>query len=84
MNEEYNNYSVPEQDRNTMVSIVLLSLLHKPFRESYLSETSVKSLGDSMIKSVENALVLSEVRYRKAMIDEFNPHCAKTESIDSL
>ncbi|MDR2694447.1 MAG: SAM-dependent methyltransferase [Chitinispirillales bacterium] len=71
LNEEYNNYSVPEQDRNTMVSIILLSLLHKPFRESYLSETSVKSLGDSMIKSVENALALSEVRYRDAMINEF-------------
>jgi len=72
LNEEYNNYSVPEQDRNTMVSIILLSLLHKPFRESYLSETSIKSLGDAMIKSVENALALNEVRYRKAMIDEFN------------
>jgi len=71
LNEEYNDYSVPEQDRNTMVSIILLSLLHKPFRESYLSETSVKSLGDSMIRSVENALALSEVRYRDAMIGEF-------------
>ena len=72
LNEEYNNYSVPEQDRNTMVSIILLSLLHKPFRDGYLSETSIKSLGDAMIKSVENALDLNEVRYRKAMIDEFN------------
>ncbi len=71
LNEEYNNYSVPEQDRNTMVSVILLSLLHNPFRESYLSETSVKSLGDSMIKSVENALALNEVRYREAMINEF-------------
>jgi type I restriction-modification system DNA methylase subunit len=71
LNKEYNNYSMPEQDRNTMVSVILLSLLHKPFRESYLSETSVKSLGDSMVKSVENALVLNEVRYRDAMINEF-------------
>jgi Type I restriction-modification system methyltransferase subunit len=72
LNEEYNNYSIPEQDRNTMVSIILLSLLHKPFRESYESETSIKSLGDSMLKSIENSLVLNEVRYRDAMINEFN------------
>jgi len=72
LNEEYNNYSIPEQSRNTMVSIILLSLLHKPFRESYLSETSVKSLGKSMINSIENAIALSEVRNREAMTDEFN------------
>jgi type I restriction-modification system DNA methylase subunit len=71
LNEEYNNYSIPEQDRNTMVSIILLSLLHQPFRDSFSSETSVKSLADSLIRAVENALALNEVRYRDAMINEF-------------
>ena len=34
LNEEYNSYSIPEQDRNTMVSVILLLLLHKPFRHT--------------------------------------------------
>jgi hypothetical protein len=72
LNEEYNNYSIPEQDRNTMVSVILLSLLHKPFRQRYESETSVKSLGDAMLKAIENALALNEVRNRDAMLNEFN------------
>jgi type I restriction-modification system DNA methylase subunit len=72
LNEEYNSYSIPEQDRNTMVSVILLSLLHNPFRQSYESETSVKSLGESMLKAIENALALNEVKSRDAMLNEFN------------
>ena len=72
LNEEYNNFSIAEQDRNTMVSVILLSLLHKPFIKSYESETSVKSLGEAMINAIKNSLALDEVKNRDAMLNEFN------------
>jgi type I restriction enzyme M protein len=72
LNNEYNDYSIPEQTRNTMVSAILLSLLHEPFRNSYESEPSTVSLGESMMHAVNTILAASQVRNRNAMIGEFS------------
>lgn len=72
LNEDYNNYSIPEQTRNTMVSAMLLSLLHTPFRESYKSEPTTASLSESMMKAIKTTLQLGSVRNGDAMIGEFS------------
>ncbi len=72
LNEDYNNYSIPEQDRNTMVSAILLSLLHAPFREGYSKEPTTKSLGEAMIKAVEVTLDINGVKNKNAMVGEFS------------
>lgn len=72
LNEDYNNYSIPEQTRNTTVSAVLLSLLHTPFRESYKSEPTTNSLKASMMQAIRTTLELGSVRNGDAMIREFS------------
>lgn len=72
LNEDYNNYSIPEQTRNTTVSAVLLSLLHAPFRESYKSEPTTNSLKASMMQAIRTTLELGSVRNGDAMLREFS------------
>ncbi|MDR1347835.1 MAG: hypothetical protein LBJ63_05310 [Prevotellaceae bacterium] len=48
LNEEYQAYSITEMTRCTMVSAILLSLLHEPFRISYKTYITSESLGKAM------------------------------------
>lgn len=72
LNEDYNNYSIPEQTRNTMVSAMLLSLIHTPFRMSFKAQPTTKSLSDSMMAAIKTTLEQSSVRNGDAMIGEFS------------
>lgn len=72
LNEEYNSYSIPEQTRNTMVSAMLLSLIHDPFRLAYEAQPTTKSLSDSMIAAIRSTLEQSHVRNKDAMLGEFS------------
>lgn len=72
LNDDYNNYSVPEQTRNTMVSAILLSLLHTPYRQSFKSEPTTASLSESIMKAIKTTLSLNSVRNENAMIGEFS------------
>lgn len=72
LNEEYNNYSIPELTRNTMVSAILLSLLDKPFRESYSSQRTIRSLGEAMMGAIKTTLSENSVRNENAMIGEYS------------
>lgn len=72
LNEDYNNYSIPEQTRNTMVSAMLLSLIHEPFRIGYKAQPTTKSLSDSMMAAIKTTLEQSSVRNGDAMIGEFS------------
>lgn len=72
LNEDYNNYSIPEQTRNTMVSAMLLSLIHEPFRIGYKAHPTTKSLSDSMMSAIKTTLEQSSVRNGDAMVGEFS------------
>ena len=72
LNEDYNNYSIPEQTRNTMVSAMLLSLIHEPFRIGYKAQPTTKSLSDAMMAAIKTTLEQSRVRNGAAMIGEFS------------
>lgn len=72
LNEDYNNYSIPEQTRNTMVSAMLLSLIHEPFRIGYKAQPTTKSLSDSMMAAIKTTLEQSSVRNGDAMVGEFS------------
>lgn len=72
LNEDYNNYSIPEQTRNTMVSAMLLSLIHEPFRIGYKAHPTTKSLSDSMMTAIRTTLEQSSVRNGDAMVGEFS------------
>ncbi len=71
LNDDYNSYSIPEHTRNTMVSAMLLSLIHEPFRLGYKAQPTTKSLSDSMMAAIESTLESSKVRNREAMLGEF-------------
>lgn len=72
LNEEYNNYSIPELTRNTIVSGILLSLLNKPFRESFSSQPTVRSLGEAMMGAIKTTLSVNKVRSETAIIGEYS------------
>lgn len=72
LNNEYNDYSIPEQTRNTMVSAMLLSLIHRPFRIGYKAEPTTESLSDSMMTAIKITLKQSSVRNGDAMVGEFS------------
>lgn len=72
LNNNYNNYSIPEQTRNTMVSAILLSLLHAPFRLGFKSEPTTSSLSESMMAAIKTTLSIRSVRNENAMIGEFS------------
>lgn len=72
LNEEYNNFSIPELTRNTIVSGILLSLLNKPFRDSFSSQPTVRSLGEAMMGAIKTTLSVNKVRSETAIIGEYS------------
>ena len=70
LNEDYNNYSISETMRNTMVSAILLSLIDEGFRLSYKVSKSTKLLSDAMMAAIESTLTEKRVRNPEAMIGE--------------
>jgi type I restriction-modification system DNA methylase subunit len=71
LNEEYQAYSITEMTRCTMVSAILLSLLHESFRISYKTYSSSKSLGNAMLSAIEDVLSQNEIRQKDAMVGEY-------------
>jgi type I restriction-modification system DNA methylase subunit len=72
LNEEYQAYSITEMTRCTMVSAILLSLLHEPFRISYKTYSSAESLGKAMLSAIESVLAQNEIRNKGEMIGEYS------------
>lgn len=56
LNQELYNYSVPENERATIVSGILLALQNKAFRASYTSEASPKELVEDLLKAIKRVL----------------------------
>ena len=72
LNEEYQAYSITEMTRCTMVSAILLSLLHEPFRISYKTYSTSESLGKAMLSAIESVLAQNEIRNKGEMIGEYS------------
>ena len=70
LNEEYNNYSISETMRNTMVSAILLSLIDEGFRLSYRVSPTIKLLSQQMMSAIEVTLTTNSVRNKDAMLGE--------------
>jgi len=56
LNQELYNYSVPENERATIVSGILLALQNKAFRASYKSEATPEDLVEDLLKAIERVL----------------------------
>lgn len=73
LNEEFNNYTIPEYKRCTMISAMLLALINPKFQNEYESENSTISLGQSLLSAI-NAVFESEedmVRNKTVLMREF-------------
>ena len=71
LNEEYQSYSITETTRCTIVSAILLSLLHEPFRISYKTYPTSESLGKAMLSAIESVLFDNYTFNQSAMIGEY-------------
>jgi len=71
LNDEYQAYSITEMTRCTIVSAILLSLLHEPFRISYKTYSSSISLGKALLSAIESVLAGNDVRNKNEMIGEY-------------
>ncbi|MDR3287172.1 MAG: SAM-dependent methyltransferase, partial [Prevotellaceae bacterium] len=72
LNEEYQAYSITEMTRCTMVSAILLSLLHEPFRISYKTYSTSESIGKAMVSAIESVLAQNEISSKNKMIGEYS------------
>lgn len=73
LNEEFNNYTIPEYKRCTMISAMLLALIDDNFRKQFESLPSSKALGQSLLSSI-NAVFEAEdniVRSKTVLMREF-------------
>lgn len=73
LNEEFNNYTIPEYKRCTMISAMLLALISHKFQAEYEKEETTKELGQSLLSAI-NAVFESEedmVRNKGVLMREF-------------
>lgn len=74
LNEEFNNYTIPEYNRCTMISAMLLALIDDKFKESYSQEATSIELGQSILSAI-NSVFDSEadmVRSKTVLMREFD------------
>lgn len=72
LNEEFNDYSIPEYKRCTMATAMLLALIDDRFKQEYDSESTIKALGNSIISAI-NAVFEAEkdiVRSKTVLLRE--------------
>lgn len=73
LNEEFNNYTIPEYNRCTMISAMLLALIDDKFKENFNQETTSIELGQAILSAI-NSVFDSEtdmVRSKTVLMREF-------------
>ncbi|WP_425363477.1 N-6 DNA methylase [Candidatus Tisiphia endosymbiont of Hybos culiciformis] len=69
---EYNsflhNYSIPEVERCTLISAILIALQYTPFLNSYKYYTSNKELIEALLSACESVLKQNDLDYEKRQI----------------
>lgn len=71
LNELYQAYSITEMNRCTIVSAILLSLLHTPFRKGYKDYSSSTALASAMLAGIGDVLKENNVKSGERMLDEY-------------
>lgn len=72
LNNEFNNYTIPELKRCSMVSAILLALLNSDFKEKYADQTDIKELGGLIMSSVDAVFEAEqEVKSKSLILREF-------------
>ncbi|MGI9461666.1 MAG: HsdM family class I SAM-dependent methyltransferase [Alphaproteobacteria bacterium] len=71
LNKQFQNYSITELHRCTMVSAILVSLMDDAFRRGYESQSNTTHLSKFLLQATERELDKAKVRNVDAMINEY-------------
>ena len=73
LNVEFNNYTIPEYKRCTMISAMLLALIDEKFQKEYESIEKTVLLGQSLLSAITSVFDSEEdmVRNKTVLIREF-------------
>ena len=73
LNEEFNNYTIPEYKRCTMISAMLLALIDDKFKENYSKETTSIELGQAILSAITSVFdsETDMVRSKTVLMREF-------------
>lgn len=73
LNEEFNAYTIAEYTRCTMMSAMLLALIDDKFKQSFESETDIKSLGRLLLSAIDAVFEAENdlVRSKTILLREF-------------
>jgi type I restriction-modification system DNA methylase subunit len=73
LNKQFNNYTIPEYKRCTMISAMLLALINDNFKEIFEKEKTTKDLGQALISAINSVFEKEEdiVRNKTVLIREF-------------
>ncbi len=73
LNEEFNNYTIPEYKRCTMISAMLLALICPKFQREYESEQTTALLGQSLLAAIDFVFdaEVDMVRNKTVLMREF-------------
>jgi type I restriction-modification system DNA methylase subunit len=73
-NSFLHNYSIPEVERCTLISAILIALQNKPFLESYKYYTSNKGLINALLLACESVLMHNnlDIEKRQIIISEYS------------
>ena len=73
LNDKLHDYSVPEQERATIVSGILIALQYKVFRKSYADYSEPSELVDGLLYAVEKILKKKKMGKKiPILMDEYN------------
>lgn len=73
LNKEFNAYTIAEYTRCTMMSAMLLALIDDKFKQSFESETDIKSLGRLLLSAIDAVFEAENdlVRSKTILLREF-------------
>jgi len=82
-NEQLNNYSIPEIERCTLLSAILIALQHKPFNSSYkeYNHEQNKDLIEALLSACKSVLKQKQLDKEKISVIENEYSKFKTNSI---
>ena len=72
LNNLFQDFSITENGRNTIVSSILLSLMDNSFRSNYANTEKSIYIAEDIIKAVDRVLTNRKVKNKDEMIGEYN------------
>lgn len=71
LNQQYQNLSISEFHRCTMVSAILVGLMDDAFRKSYGEQKTTQDLAEFLIGSIKRVAHHAQIRNKDAMLNEY-------------